>query len=346
MGNKLKLLFRSKIFFFKYCIIGVLSISVELLLRKLFLEFNFSFFISSFLSLMSGIIFAFFANVKFNFNIPRYYYSKSLFYFVIISLSSFSLQFLLAKSLIIENLNYEFTRYLMSAFVFIIAYNFHIKFSFKKNKKVGVAIYLDQSENVNDIFSKVGYHPDYIHIDMVDNSMNEDVKDIDFNKIEEIKKFWPNHKIESHIMSQTPTKYIEKLSKYSDIIYFHYENLEDNTQIIDKIKKNSTDFGLVLHASRKYNYLEKIIKGYKEILILCIEKPGSSGQTFLEESLYLINSINKLSNRANINLCIDGGISSNNIINIDCDKIVSASNVFNSLNPKKQIINLQNLLNN
>ena len=126
---------------------------------------------------------------------------------------------------------------------------------------------------------------------MVDNSMNEDVKDIDFNKIEEIKKFWPNHKIESHIMSQTPTKYIEKLSKYSDIIYFHYENLEDNTKIIDKIKKNSKDFGLVLHASRKYNYLEKIIKGYKEILILCIEKPGSSGQTFLEESLYLINSL-------------------------------------------------------
>ena len=95
------------------------------------------------------------------------------------------------------------------------------------------------------------------------------------------------------------------------------------------------------------NYdLEKIVEGYKEILILCIEKPGSSGQIFLNESLYLINSINKLSNRTNINLCIDGGISNNNIINIDCDKIVSASNVFNNINPKKQIINLQNLLNN
>ena len=69
-------------------------------------------------------------------------------------------------------------------------------------------------------------------------------------------------------------------------------------------------------------------------------------RSFIQHNLGQINSINKLSNRTNINLCIDGGISNNNIINIDCDKIVSASNVFNNINPKKQIINLQNLLNN
>ena len=45
----------------------------------------------------------------------------------------------------------------MSGLVFIVAYNFHIKFSFKRNKKVGVAIYLDENENIDEIFSKVDF---------------------------------------------------------------------------------------------------------------------------------------------------------------------------------------------
>ena len=43
---------------------------------------------------------------------------------------------------------------------------------------------------------------------------------------------------------------------------------------------------------------------------------------------------------------MDGGLSQENIIQIDCDKIVTASNVFKNINPKRQIKNLQKLLNN
>ena len=43
----------------------------------------------------------------------------------------------------------------MSGFIFLIAYNFHIKFSFKKNKKVGIAIYLDNKENIEDVGQKI-----------------------------------------------------------------------------------------------------------------------------------------------------------------------------------------------
>lgn len=333
-------------FFIRYCFIGFISISLELLLRKTLLILNFNYILSIILPLIFGISFAFVCNLKFNFNIPRYYYKKSFFYFFIISISSFTFQFLLSKIIFFQNFNYEITRFLISGIVFLIAYNFHIKYSFAKNKKVGVAIYLDDKENIKDIFSKIGYYPDYIHVDFVDETMNENISKPDFGKLSEIRQYWPNHKIESHIMSKRPLKYINKLYKYSDVIYFHLEiedRINDVRALIDSY--NITP-GLVLHASKRYDNYESIINTYKEILILCIEKPGESGQGFLDTSNKLIEEINYLKNRDKFNLCVDGGLSQKNIDKIECEKIVSASNVFKNQNPKKQITNLQKILNN
>ena len=339
--NKKKILF-----FFRYCLIGFLSICIELLLRKFLLGLNSGKIISLILPLIIGVIFAFIANISFNFKIPRYYYNKSFIYFSLISISSFSVQYFLSKLFIFQNFNYELTRFLYSGIIFLIAYNFHIKFSFAKNKKVGVAIYLDNKENIKEIFSKVGFYPDYIHVDFVDKSMNENVGEPNFEKFNEIKKTWPNHRIESHIMSKKPMQYINQFSKFSDVIYFHYEINEKMEKVRDLINSYNVETGLVLRASKKYNDLENLIKSYKEVLILCIEKPGESGQSFLESSNELIEKINKLKIRNKFNLCVDGGLSQKNITKIECEKIVSASNVFKNENPKKQITNLQKILNN
>ena len=118
--------------FLKYCIIGILSIFVELLVRKILLNINFNKYIILFVPLLVGIFFAFIFNIKFNFNIPRYYYKYSFIYFTLISFSSFSLQIFLSKLISFENLSYESIRFIMSGLIFLIAYNFHIKYSFKK----------------------------------------------------------------------------------------------------------------------------------------------------------------------------------------------------------------------
>ncbi len=333
-------------FFFRYCIIGILSIILELILRKLFIVADFNHKFYSILPLLIGISFAFIFNIKYNFSIPRYYYKKSFIYFSTISISSFLFQYLLSKFIIFEQFNYEITRFLISGLVFLIAYNFHIKYSFAKNKKVGVAVYLDNKEDINELFSKVGFYPDYIHVDFVDKSMNEDVNEPDFNKFNQIRKRWPNHRIESHIMSKNPSRYIDQFSRYSDVIYFHYEINDKLEEIKKSIENLNIKAGLVLHASKEYTDLQDIIKNYKEILILCIDKPGESGQIFLNKSNNLINNINNLKNRDKFNLCVDGGLSQKNISKIECEKIVSASNVFKNKNPKKQIINLQRILNN
>ena len=332
--------------FIKYCFIGVLSIVIELIVRNFFIYFDFNQILTLILPLTTGIFFAFICNIKFNFNIPRYYYYKSFFYFSLISILSFTIQFILSKIILFQGLNYEFSRLVMSGLVFIVAYNFHIKFSFRRNKKVGVAIYLDKNENIKEIFSKVGFHPDYIHIDMVDKSMNPKVNDPDLTKFEEIKKIWPNHKIETHIMSKDPKKYIDKLSVYSDVIYFHYE-IDENIKEVQKLILNKgVKPGIVIHSSKQYKDISSIIKDFQETLLLCIDNPGESGQKFNNESFSFIEQINLLRERSGFLLCVDGGLSLENIKKIDCDKIVSASNVFQSINPKKQIINLQKILNN
>ena len=332
--------------FIKYCFIGVLSIIIELILRSLFIYLNFIEILILILPLFIGIFFAFICNIKLNFNIPRYYYYKSFFYFSLISLSSFTIQFILSKIILFQGLNYEFSRLVMSGLIFIIAYNFHIKFSFRRNKKVGVAIYLDKNENIKEIFSKVEFHPDYIHVDMVDKTMNSNVNDPDLTKFEEIKKIWPNHRIESHIMSKHPKKYIDKLSIYSDVIYFHYEIDENINELRELILSKGVKPGIVIHSSKEYRNISNVIKDFQETLLLCIDNPGESGQKFSNKAFSFIDQINLLNERSQFLLCVDGGLSLENIKKIDCDKIVSASNVFQSINPKKQIINLQKILNN
>ena len=333
-------------FFLTYCLIGILSIILELLIRKLLININLYFNIFAIIPLFIGIVFAFLCNIKFNFKIPRYYYKISFLYFTIISISSFTVQFFASKIPIFQNFNYEFSRFFISGFVFFIAYYFHIKYSFSRNKKVGVAIYLDKNHQIDEIFQKVEFYPDYIHIDFVDRTMNENVSDADFNKLVEVKKKWPNHRIESHIMSKNPLNYIEKFSKFSDVIYFHNEINEDHNEVIKLIKRHNVKPGLVLHACHPYQNLEKLIDGYDEILVLCIQKPGVSGQNFLINSNNLITKINRLKKRSNFNLCVDGGLSDKNINFIECEKIVSSSSVIKNINPKKQIISLQRLLNN
>ena len=133
----------------------------------------------------------------------------------------------MSKIFIFQNLNYEITRFLFSGIIFLIAYFFHIKYSFAKNKKVGVAIYLDKNENIDEIFSKVGFYPDYIHVDFVDKTMNENVGNLTLKNLTKLKINGPIIELKVILCQKNPIKYIDQFSKYSDVIYFHYEINEE-----------------------------------------------------------------------------------------------------------------------
>ena len=99
-------------------------------------------------------------------------------------------------------MNFEQSRLLISGGFFLIGYFFHIKFSFKDNRKVGVAIYANGYENLNKIYKMIGPYPDFIHVDIVDKTMNLNASDSNLSKLETVKAYWPKHEINTHIMSK------------------------------------------------------------------------------------------------------------------------------------------------
>ena len=71
--------------------------------------------------------------------------------------------------------------------MFWIAYFFHSKFSFKDFKKVGVAIYANGVEDIPQIFNEIANFPDFIHVDIVDQTVNKNSKKVLSYKTEVIK---------------------------------------------------------------------------------------------------------------------------------------------------------------
>ena len=337
-----KILSKKKIFV--YILICFTSICIELLIRKILIQIGLSIFFATTTSLLTGITICLILNIKFNFKIPRHYYKQSFVFFFIISLGSFWIQNIIKYFINNENLNFEESRLIISGFFFLFGYYLHTNFSFKKNKKVGIAIYLNEDKNptnLDDIFSKIEYYPDYIHVDLIDKSINPKCSEIDFDKMKRIKKKWPNHEMHLHLMTKYPSRYINKLSSFFQIIYFNYEIEEDNKKISNMIRKSNTTPGIILHAKKKYKNLSEITKNYSEVLLLSIENPGYSGQIFLDNAIDMIKKINLLNNRKSFNLCVDGGLLTKHVNILDCDKFVSASNILKNQYPKKQIKKFQ-----
>ena len=95
-----------------------------------------------------------------------------------------------------------------------------LNFTFKSAIKVGVAIYANGLEEVNKIYNKIGKYPDFIHVDIVDETYLTNYPKPKTHKLEVIKAYWPNHKIHIHIMSKYPSRYIDEA--INTVIIFTY----------------------------------------------------------------------------------------------------------------------------
>ena len=324
-----------------YTIFGFFSILIEILVRNqlIILDFNTTF--STVIAVILGIFFAFYANVNYNFKITKSRRNKALIYFITISILSGLFQLTLGKTLKFENFSYETTRLIISGVVFIFAYLLHRKYSFKDYKKIGVAIYANSVENLEKIHKKVGYYPDFIHVDIVDTSIRKEVEDVELYKLEMMKAYWPRTQIQTHIMSMKPEEWIDGVIKYSDVIFIHNESDSDKRKLISKINSNGKKAGLALMMKTKINDVIELLKEVEYVLLLTISEPGKSGQEFNLNALNKIRELNALSFRNNFTLCIDGGINESIINLIHAENVVSGSSVLDSYNPKEKIMKLQ-----
>ena len=332
--------YRSR-FLINYIIIGFISIIIELLIQNKLIDLNFNIYFATLISISIGISFAFFGNIFFNFKIPLQKRNQAFKYFTLISLFSGFLQWFAVSNIDTLEWTYEGGRIFISGSMFMIGYLLHRKFSFRDRKKVGVAIYANGVEDVAQIHTTIGSYLDFIHVDIVDSTMNPNAEEVNTYRMETIKAYWPNKQIHTHIMSKTPSRYISEILLFSDITFIHPEYCEDIYDLYSTIKKAGKKFGLAFLFTTDIKKFESIIKLADNILLLSIKNPGLSGQEFQLKSLEKINFLNKHQYRNQFSLCIDGGVNEDIVSLLKAEDIVSGSSVLNNENPKKQIMRLQ-----
>ncbi len=327
-------------FFIGYIFIGLFSILLEVLIFN-FLKSRFEIiFIPSFISVLLGVLASFWLNIRYNFKISRSKRNRALFYFLTISFVSYFIQIFFIKKIEIY-FSYEVSRILISGSLFWVAYLLHSKLSFKDYKKVGVAIYANGIEDINQIFTNVENYPDFIHIDIVDQTVNKNASKVLSYKTEVIKGFWNKKFIEAHIMSKTPAQWIKDIGKNMDRIYVHTDLNESLECILKLIKNYNCEVGIVLQNKSQIKIFEDYHQLIDSILVLAIQNPGYSGQKFEMSAIELISNLNTHKYRSKISLNVDGGVNNNNISLLKSENVVSGSYVLNAQNPIKNIMILQ-----
>ena len=72
------------------------------------------------------------------------------------------------------------------------------KFSFRDYKKVGVAIYANGIEDIKSIWEKISTFPDFIHVDIIDETFSNNTPNPKAYRLETIEAFWPQKDIHCH----------------------------------------------------------------------------------------------------------------------------------------------------
>ena len=341
--NNISVLFQKYRFFNIFIIIGFTSLVIEFFFYNILSNLKLNNEASSFIGLMIGILFAFYLNFFFNFEIHKSKITKAFIVFVIICFFSWSFQKFLGIFFVIENISYEVKRLLTSGLFFIIAYFLHKKFSFQEFKKVGIAFYLTKSLKLKKIFSLIKNNTNFIHIDIVDKSFS---KSKVVNKIEmfkDIKSIWPDQEIHAHIMSKKPLKWVKKIIDHTDLFFVHFESLENLEKIRKYVISKNKKFGVAITLKTEPKKIIPLLKKSSALLILCVDKPGFSGQNFNFKAFKYIEYFNKVNFRNKFRLCIDGGVNKNIVKILDVDDVVSNSSILGSADPAGEITKLQSV---
>ena len=324
----------------RYLIIYIIIGFMSLILEQIVTEFSFIYIQNSFLNnalgFITGVFFAFIFNAKFNFKVPQSRLLKSMAYFFIISFLSLVTQTLFKN---LFEINASFDRYVISGSMFFFFYLLHRKISFESRKKVGLAIHLNDSQDIDKIYERVGDYPDFIHVDLIDDSMNSHNISTDLTILNKIINLWPGKNIQLHLMSQNHSFWISKLKTYSDKlkIFIH----DDQGNKISNLQNEFENFDISLVITEQSSINESILENLSEIICLCIDKPGFSGQTFQENMDKVIEEYIILKKRYDFEITLDGGITEKIATKFDVENFVSASYVLNSENSRKKIVDLQ-----
>lgn len=325
-----------------YVIFGLASLWLEILVMRGLNYLGLSLPGASTIGICTGIFFAFWMNARFNFKVPVAKRRRALVYFSVISLASASINFALKSHLISWGWSYEQARVGISAVLFSFGYLLHRRFSFADRKQVGVAVYANGVEDIRGIREKIGDFPDFIHVDLIDATFGATDHDVRSYRLEAIRAYWPNRTIQVHLMTRRPLRWLSEITPFADVIIVHREIDDPLEQVFTQIKSQGRQAGLCLLIDTPAETARPWIGSFDLLMLLTIPQPGRSGQKFQHEAaLAKISEISRWSERKTFALCVDGGISTQNIHLLNIELAVSGSSVLRAADPARQIMRLQ-----
>lgn len=185
---------------------------------------------------------------------------------------------------------------------------------------------------------------DYFHIDVMDGKFVDKTK----FSIPEINELKPhiNKSMDIHLMVEDPNAYIDDLkSSKIEYITVHYETLNGDYSVLEKIKKNGIKCGISVKPNTDIKDIFYLLDKIDLILIMSVD-PGYGGQKFLESSLDKVRLIKEevLKHNYKAIISIDGGINNLNAkscIEAGCDMLVSGSYIIRSNNYQASIDSLR-----
>lgn len=179
---------------------------------------------------------------------------------------------------------------------------------------------------------------EYIHIDLVDGTLNEGRK-IPLRKLKKIYKY-TSKPLDVHLMVKKPKKYIKKFAALNtETITFPIEIENGIEEGIELIHGFGIKCGIAINPDTELSRLKPFLDKIDLILVMSIH-PGYGGQKFIEETPKKISALQEMIKKMklNITICVDGGINNETAKLIkNVDMIVVGSYITNSKNYQKQI---------
>ena len=180
----------------------------------------------------------------------------------------------------------------------------------------------------------------FIHVDIMDGIFVNNKTMDDLKQIELLKEL--NKPLDVHLMVEDVDKYIDiyKVLKPT-YITFHIElgNILNILQTIKKIKELGIKVGISLNPNTSIDSLKPYLELIDLVLVMSVV-PGMGGQTFIENTFTKLEKLNKLKEKYNFIVEVDGGV--NNILipklkEYNVDIVVVGSYITNSNNYQEKI---------
>lgn len=157
---------------------------------------------------------------------------------------------------------------------------------------------------------------DWLHIDVMDGHFVPNLT-VGMPVVASVKRI-TNLPLDVHLMIEEPQKYVEDfVNAGADIITFHYEAVDNVSELIDTIKSKGVKVGISIKPNTQACDIFEFLPKLDVVLVMTVE-PGFAGQSFIHDCAQKITQIKQNAPESLI-IEVDGGI--NNVTGHICTSL-------------------------